>query len=76
MLHPTNVLDMASHSHDERARSLSEEVPLVRLESQFAISDDGTLSCTFVPEDATGAELITTWMTANDGAFVDLSDVV
>lgn len=33
-----------------------------------------TVECTFFPYDATDEELVTTWMTAADDAFVDLEN--
>ncbi|MFB6184548.1 MAG: transcriptional regulator [Haloarculaceae archaeon] len=34
---------------------------------------EGPVECTIFPSDAAGSELITTWMTAREGSFVDLA---
>jgi len=35
---------------------------------------DGERACTLFPANADGDELVTTWVTAEDGAFVSLAD--
>jgi hypothetical protein len=37
-------------------------------------ASDGERTCTLFPADASGDELVTTWVTAEEGAFVDAAD--
>lgn len=46
------------------------ETPLAVSIEEYA----DTVECTFFPYDASDEELVTTWMTAVDDAFVDLEN--
>lgn len=46
------------------------------IESHMSTDQDGTVLCTFVPADASGSDLMTAWITAGDGTFVDLAEMV
>ena len=55
---------------DDQAGSAAAGRVLARVES----ADDGSEACTLFPADADPDELVTTWVTAADDAFVDLTD--
>lgn len=42
------------------------------LEATVVHHDDGHAECTIYPVDADETELVTTWITADEGAFVSL----
>lgn len=54
--------------HSDAAERATDRVD-ARVESQ-----DGSEECTLFPGDVPAHELVTTWMTAADDAFVDLAD--
>lgn len=45
------------------------------LAAQVVVSGDGPAECTIYPADTSGIELMTTWITAEEGSFVGLDDV-
>jgi hypothetical protein len=61
--------DDAAAQPDDQPESAAAGRVLARVES----ADDGE-ECTLFPADADAEELVTTWMTAGDDAFVDLAD--
>ncbi|MDH5019118.1 DUF7511 domain-containing protein [Halobacterium rubrum] len=62
--------DDAVAEPDEQPESAASGRVLARVES----ADDGHEECTLFPADADADELVTTWLTAADDAFVDLDD--
>jgi len=40
--------------------------------SEVTVNTHGTAFCTIYPGEASGIELMTTWITAKQGSFVDL----
>ena len=61
--------DDAAAQPDDQPESAAAGQVLARVESA-----DGGEQCTLFPADADAEELVTTWMTADDDAFVDLAD--
>ncbi|WP_129113258.1 DUF7511 domain-containing protein [Halegenticoccus tardaugens] len=47
----------------------------IRLTAKIVELDDESVECTIYPPDATGMDLMTTWITAGEGSFVDLDSV-
>lgn len=45
------------------------------LEATVVHHDDGRTECTIYPTDADETELVTTWITAGERAFVSLEDM-
>lgn len=69
---------MSTNSHNEDTsrlpvtRTQSRPQPLV---AEVVSTDSHGLECTIFPEDAEGLDLMTRWITADEGAFVALEDV-
>jgi len=71
---------MGNHLTDD----VSEDAPLptpadeersVSIESEIVPARDGTDECTLFPADASGIELMTTWITAGENSFVSLDEM-
>ena len=41
---------------------------------QLTVDERGTTICTLYPADASGIDLVTTWITATQGSFVSLEN--
>lgn len=70
---------MAEHLTDDpadegRTRTISEH-DRPGLDAAVVHHDDGRAECTIYPIDADETEIVTTWITADDGAFVALDEM-
>lgn len=58
---------------EEHLESPPEEEPPAHF-ADIVVSDDGPAECTIYPEDVSGFEVRTTWISAKEGSFVSLDD--
>ncbi|RQH00322.1 DUF7511 domain-containing protein [Natrarchaeobius oligotrophus] len=59
-------------SHNVEHRTPDAEEPLIELDHVTVENENAPNECAIFPRGATEAELLTTWITAHDDAFVAL----
>ncbi|MDS0295178.1 DUF7511 domain-containing protein [Halogeometricum luteum] len=67
--------DNAAHDAEKRPpRETGPDRP-PRLAAEIVLPRDGPAECTLFPPDLVGFERTTTWITAEEGSFVSLTDM-
>lgn len=60
------------HDHATAPQESDAKTSSVSLDSIVVSNDDEPDECTLYPREATGIDLMTRWMTAREGSYVDL----
>lgn len=69
--------DNATHDAEERPpRETSRPDRPPELTAEIVLPRDGPAECTLFPPDPVGFERTTTWITAEEGSFVSLFEMV
>lgn len=70
---------MSTHATDDDVRDAAplpipadDAADAVSLAAEIVVSRDHPAECTLYPADASGMELMTSWITAREGSFVSL----
>ncbi|SEO69728.1 hypothetical protein SAMN05216388_101728 [Halorientalis persicus] len=69
---------MSTHTTDDVRDEASLPIPAddasdaVPIAAEIVVSRDQPAECTLYPADASGIELMTSWITAHEGSFVSL----
>lgn len=67
--------DWSEFSPPEEIREPHECWPSFDLDFTVETDDAGREQCTIYPESASEEEIVTTWMTAGENAFVNVSEI-
>ncbi|ELZ31639.1 transcriptional regulator [Halogeometricum pallidum JCM 14848] len=69
--------DNATHDAEKRPpRETSRPDRPPGLTAEIVLPRDGTAECTLFPPDSVGFERTTTWITAEEGSFVSLREMM